>query len=244
MQARCHGLPDLDDLVDHHAVDRRADIGPVEIDAGAVESRVALHERRLGVLHIGLGDGEIGAGAFFGGDGGIERGLRGRALEDELLGAAEIEAGLAQIGFGALHARKLQIHIGAGHGDAGFLLAHARLEARRLDAGQHLVLLDLGRVVDIDLADIPGELRADIDGDEGAHGAGGRDHAAHVAALDLGGLDIEAAGTGRLLPLVIGGGAHGGGHDENEQPALFHACPSDLATCRNVAEVSATKRQW
>jgi hypothetical protein len=76
-----------------------------------------------------------------------------------------------QIGGGAFDASLLQIHIGARHGDARFLLAHARLEARRLDTRQHLSLLDLCAVVDIDLTDIAGELRADIDGDKGTDGS-------------------------------------------------------------------------
>ena len=49
-----------------------------------------------------------------------------------------------QIGVGAFHACLLQVNIGARHGDTRFLLAHASLEARRLDTGKHLVLLDLG----------------------------------------------------------------------------------------------------
>ena len=85
-------------------------------------------------------------------------GLRAGALLEELGGAAKIELGLVQIGVGALDAGLLQGDIGLGDGDARFVLAHARLEGRRLDAGEHLALLHLGAVIDIELADIAGEL--------------------------------------------------------------------------------------
>jgi hypothetical protein len=171
LQARRHGLPDLDDLVDHHPVDGRADIGAAEVDAGAVERCLMLGQRGLGSLDIGLGDGEVRYGALLGGNRGVESRLRRGALGDEFLGTAEVELGLMQIGLSPPDAGLLQVDIGLGHGDGGFLLAHARLEARRLDSGEHLALLDLARIVNIDRADIAGELRADIDGDERAHGA-------------------------------------------------------------------------
>ena len=47
LEARGDGLPDFDRTLDDDAVDRRADIGALEIDAGAVEGRLVLSQRRL-----------------------------------------------------------------------------------------------------------------------------------------------------------------------------------------------------
>ena len=85
-----------------------------------------LGQRRLAILDIGLGDGEVGDGALLGGDGGVESRLRRGAFGDELLGPAEVELCLVQIGLSPPDAGLLQVDIGLGHGDRGFLLAHAR----------------------------------------------------------------------------------------------------------------------
>ena len=96
------GLARFHRALDHHAVDRRADIGALEIDARGVERRLALLERRLGVLDLRLGDGEVGGGGLLRGGRRIEIGLRADALLDQLRGAGEVELGLMQIGLGAL----------------------------------------------------------------------------------------------------------------------------------------------
>ena len=73
-------LPGLYRALDHHAVDRRADIGAFEIDAGAVERGLALRQRGLGVVDLGLGDGEVGRGALLRRRRGVEHGLGADAL--------------------------------------------------------------------------------------------------------------------------------------------------------------------
>ena len=90
LEARGDGLSHLHDFVDDDAVDRRTDIDAVKIDARAVERSLMLSQRRLGILDICFGDCEVCGGALLGGDCRIERGLRGRALPDKLLGASEI----------------------------------------------------------------------------------------------------------------------------------------------------------
>ena len=197
-----------------------------------IERRLVLLERRLGVGDLRLGDGEVRLGALLERDGGVERGLRRGALDHELLGPAEIELGLVQIGLRPRHAGDLQIDIRACHGDAGLALAHAGLEARRLDPRQHGAALHLARIVDIDLADIAGKLRADIDGDERAHGPRRGDDAAHVAALRRRRLDVELPGA-LPLPVIIETGAGQACQDENEQEPLSHALPSRPAIARN-----------
>ncbi len=94
--------------------------------------------------------------------------------------------------------------LAVGDGEARFLLAHPGGEGRRLDAGEHLALLHFGGEIGVELADIAGELRADLDGAERAHGAGGRHHAAHVAARRGGRLHVEL-GRRAVLPIVIAG---------------------------------------
>ena len=119
-----NGLARLDGALDHHAVDRRADIGALQVDARGVERRLALLERGLRVHDLRLGDGEVGGGGLLRGGRGIEIGLRPDTFPDQLRGAGEVELGLVQIGLGALHGRFLQRHIGFGDGQARFLLAH------------------------------------------------------------------------------------------------------------------------
>ena len=133
--------------------------------------------------------------------------MRADAFLDQLGGAGEVELGLMQIGLGALDGRFLQRDIGLGDGEARFLLAHPGGEGRRLDAGEHLALLHLGGEVGIELADIAGELRADLHRAERAHRARGRDDAAHVGArggdrlhVELGGRPAAANNNSSRLP--------------------------------------------
>ena len=115
---------------------------------------MALGERRLGVVDLCIGGGDVGFGAQLGGEGRVDGGLRGGALDDELLGAGKVELGLVQIGVGPLHARLLQGDIGLGDGDARLLLAHRGFKGGGFDAGEHLALLDRRAEIHIELADL------------------------------------------------------------------------------------------
>ncbi len=63
LEARRHGLPDLDRPVDDDAVERGADIGALEIDAGAVQRRLVQRDIGLGVFELCLGAIDICVGA-------------------------------------------------------------------------------------------------------------------------------------------------------------------------------------
>jgi len=76
------GLARLHRPLDHHAVDRRADIGALEVDARGIEGRLALLDRRLGVLDLRLGDGKVGGRGLLRGGRGVEIGLRADTFPD------------------------------------------------------------------------------------------------------------------------------------------------------------------
>ena len=170
-ETRRHGLPDLDGPVDDDAVEWGADVGALEIDAGAVQRRLVQRDIGLGIFELCLGTIEVCAGALLCRDCRIEGDLSAGTLGDKFLSAMKIELGLVQIGLGPLDRGLLQRHIGFGDGDRSFALADLALEGRGLDPGQHLILLDLRTVIDIDLADIAGKLGPDVDGHERTHGA-------------------------------------------------------------------------
>jgi hypothetical protein len=75
-----------------------------------------------------FGDGDVRGGALLCRKCGIEGRLRGRTLDDELLGAAEVELGLVQIGLGPLDAGLLQVDIGVCDGEPCLLFAHPGLK--------------------------------------------------------------------------------------------------------------------
>ena len=180
-----------------------------------------LSQRRFGVFDIGFGDGELGGGALLAGDCRVERDLRACAFGDEFLGAVQVELGLVQIRFRPLDGGLLQIDIRLGDGEAGFLLAHPGFEGRRLDAGEHLALLHFAGEVDVELADIARELRADVHSAERAHRARGRHRPAHIGTRSGDGLNIELS-FGLLEPIVIAGPGRETGGEENCQPAHSH----------------------
>ncbi len=219
--ARGHGLSSLHHPVDDDAVDWRADIGPVEIDAGAVQSGLALGERRLGVVDLRGGSSDVGLGAQLGGECGVDGGLGGGALGDELLGTGKIELGLVQIGCGPLHARLLQGDIGLGDGDPRFLLAHRGLKGGGFYAGEDLAPLDRRAEINIELADLARDLRAHVHGDERAHSAGGGDNAPHVGACGRHGLDVELPRRG-MLQIIVARSARQTGDEKYRQPTRAH----------------------
>ena len=69
-------------------------------------------------------------GALLGGNGGVESRLRRGAFGHELLGPAEVELGLVQIGLSPPDAGLLQVDIGLGHGDPA---SSSRTRVSKLD---------------------------------------------------------------------------------------------------------------
>jgi hypothetical protein len=211
----------LHGAIDDDAVERRANIGALEIDAGAVERRLVQRDIGLGVFEVRLGAVEVGLAALLRGECRVASDLGARASDHQLLRAVQIELGLVQIGFGAFDCCLLKRDIGLRHGDGGLTLPHPRLEGRGLDAGKHLVLLHLRAVIDVELADIAGKLRANIDADQRADRAGGRDHPAHIALLRRDGLDVELR-VGLMLPIIVGTSGRQAGDKENREPTRSH----------------------
>ncbi len=142
LQAGGDGLAELDIALDHHAVDRRADIGVLEIDLDLPHHGFALgdlggdgDELRLGDALVGgerlllrLGTGEqglrLGKGGLLGvalGAGGVERGLRGVAARLQLDLASQDSFGVGRERLGA--------------GDLGDGVGLGRLGAQDLGAG-------------------------------------------------------------------------------------------------------------
>src|SRR4029078_2063419 len=134
------------------------------------------------------------------------------------------------------------------HGDRRLALPYACLEGRGLDAGQHLVLLHLRAVIDLDFADIAGKLRADIDADQRADRAGDRDYPAHIALLRGDGLDVELR-VGVMLPIIVRASGRQAGDEEDREPTRSHAFvfvryfPPPLIFTTRVRAAPVTKRQ-
>jgi hypothetical protein len=106
-----------------------------------------------------------------------------------------------------------------------------------------LALFHFGAVIDVHRADIARELRSDIDGHEGAHGAGRRDQAPQIVTLGRGRLDIEPSG-GLVLPVIIGAASRRRGDQKDQQPTSCHAfSPWPIADNTKAGQESVTKRQ-
>ncbi len=87
----------------------------------------------------------------------------------------------AQIGFRFLGARIRLQHARLGRCERAFRLQHLRLQARRVEHGQHLAGFDLIVHIDIHLGDRAGQLAADFDLIARLEIAGGGDGHRHIA---------------------------------------------------------------
>src|SRR5690606_229079 len=169
LQAGGHGLARLDRTGQDHAVHRRTDDGAVEVDPRRLGRRRLLAD--LGLRGVDLRLGLVARGA---GQVDVAPGHQLRGAQFGL--ALVVELGVAQAGLGLAQLR-------LGTGDLGVALLDLRLVGARVDAGDHLALLDLVVEVHQDLGDLAGDLAADGDRGNRAQGTGGRDRDADVAAL-------------------------------------------------------------
>jgi len=83
LQAGGDGLAEIDRPVDHHTVDRRADLGAFEVDLGCFQRCFALLDRGLRVQVLGTRDSDVGARGLPRGLGRIQRRFRNAAASDQ-----------------------------------------------------------------------------------------------------------------------------------------------------------------
>jgi hypothetical protein len=112
-----------------------------------------LGQRRLGILHLRFGDGDIGRGGQLRRARRVDIGLSCGSFGDQRLGTLKIQLRLVQIGLGSISSCLLQENIGLRNGDAGLLLAYARFEARRFDSSENLPSFHGRAEIRIELAD-------------------------------------------------------------------------------------------
>src|SRR6266700_1624776 len=125
------------------------------------------------------------------------------------LGIGEVGSGLLDQGPLVEHGRLGRVHLGLG-------LGHRGLELLGVDPGHELVALDLGVEVREELLDLPRDLGADLDGDDGVERARGRDGGGERPPLDLGRAEAgRAAAALRVEPRAAGARGQHDHHDHD-----------------------------
>ena len=125
------------------------------------------------------------------------------------LGIGEVRSGLLDQGPLVEDGRLGRVHLGLG-------LGHRGLELLGVDPGHELVALDLGVEVREELLDLPRDLGADLDGDDGVERARGRDGGGERPPLDLGRAEAgRAAAALRVEPRAAGARGQHDHHDHD-----------------------------
>ena len=99
-----------------------------------------------------------------------------RALGDEAVRVHFAVAVVVALTLDELRSRLVEVRLS---------IDHALLRERRIDPREKSSLLDVIVEVDEEIGDLPGDLRADADGRDGAEGAGGGNGLLEIAALDV-----------------------------------------------------------
>jgi hypothetical protein len=185
IQTRGDHLADLGETIEDDAVDRRE-------DRAAIQIHLRVLDRGLGRLQLCVGLRELRLRL-------IELLLGNEVLCAEFADTVGVEARERVVGL-----RRGEIRVG---------LTLARKVSGGVDPREHVALVHLLVVIDENLGDLPGNLRAHVDARRRLEHARGGDHLKNIAAGDGGGADF-----GRLFvaafPEVVS--AHGDRRDEDE----------------------------
>ena len=220
------GLALLGRLRHHGAAHRRIDLGVFQVGQVFLEARLGLGDLRLQRLDLRGGDLRLGLGA-------LQRLLAGGLRGEQRLLPLVLQVGQAVLRLLLLELGALAGQLRAGGVDLG-------LEQRGVDLGQQLALLDRVAQLHVQLAQLAGNLGADIHVVARLQGTEGGDAVLDITPADGGGAQV-GVGLGVVAQHPEHGQASKQQDDQRQQPETAGAQDGEG---RHEGWVPDSEREW